>query len=125
MDNSNNRELLSSLIDKKFNKVVYKEFLEKILSKKINEHYTNKYKKNKLKDYEDILNKISLYLKNIFKNNNIKEFTHYKDMSNKKNITDFSSFDEFDFLNYIMTDILNIKTTQIDGMTLINDIPYH
>ena len=95
------------------------------LSKKINEHYTNKYKKNKLKDYEDILNKISLYLKNIFKNNNIKEFTHYKDMSNKKNITDFSSFDEFDFLNYIMTDILNIKTTQIDGMTLINDIPYH
>jgi len=46
-------------------------------------------------------------------------------MSNKKNTTYFSSFDEFDFFNNIMTDILNIKTTQIDGMTLINDIPYH
>ena len=95
------------------------------LSKKINEYYTNKDKKNKLKDYEDVLNKISLYLKNIFKNNNIKEFTHYKDMSNKKNKTDFSSFDEFEFLNYMMTTILNIKTTRIDDMTLINNIPYH
>ena len=53
MDNSNNRELLSSLIDKKFNKVVYKEFLEKILSKKINEQIISKIKKE---DYENILN---------------------------------------------------------------------
>ena len=94
------------------------------LSKKINEHYTNKDKKNKLKDYEDILNKICLY-KNKIITGDINQFTHYKDMSNKKNKTDFSSFDEFDFLNYMMTTILNIKTTQIVDMTLINDIPYH
>lgn len=84
----------------------------------------NEYKKKSLKDYEDILNKISLYLRKILIGDNIEQFTHYKDMSNNKNKTYFSSFDELAFLDFMMN-FLNIKTAKTVDMILINDIPYH
>ena len=70
---------------------------------------------NKFKDYNNILFFVSKYIKTktILKN--------YLDYSYCDYINEFI---EFDFLNYMMTTILNIKTTLIENMTLINDIPY-
>ena len=81
--------------------------------------------KNKLlKDYGDILYKINLFLKkrlSIIDENIIKTFTHYNDMSNQKNK---DTFNEDDFFYFIMTSILNIKTTKSDDMILINEYHY-
>ena len=70
---------------------------------------------NKFKDYNNILFFISKYIKSktILKN--------YLDYSYCDYI---NHFNEFDFLNYMMTTILNIKTEKTVYMTLINDIPY-
>ena len=70
---------------------------------------------NKFKDYNNILFFISKYIKTktILKN--------YLDYSYCDYI---NHFNEFDFLNYMMTTILNIKTEKTVYMTLINDIPY-
>jgi len=90
------------------------------LSKKINVHYTNKYKKNKLKDYEDVFDNIFLCRNKIILTGTNK-LDKYKDISCNKN---FDDFDEFEFFNNMMTSILKINTVKTHDMILINEIPY-
>ena len=90
------------------------------LSKKINYHHTNKDKKNKLKDYEDVFDNIFLCRNKIILTGTNK-LDKYKDISCNKN---FDDFDEFEFFNNMMTSILKINTVKTHDMILINEIPY-
>ena len=83
----------------------------------------NDYKMHALKDYEDILSKMLLYIKTIDTTKNISNLREYINMSSLKNKTRFSSFDEFLFLDYMMN-MLDTQIEKKENMILINEIPF-
>jgi hypothetical protein len=96
----------------------------------INKSHIN-YKENILNDYTKILNEMKWLYLNVYnyKNNlsinitpNEKNKLNSYNKSRYNNIN--SEFDENEFINFILTDFLKVKTTLSHGEKLINEIPY-